>query len=927
MNLFSILYDIIIAPIEYIIEMIFCFVFFNFNSFGVLGAIIGISLAVNILALPLYLKADELQLAERKTQQKMEDRVNRIKKAFRGDEQFMMLSEYYKRNDYHPLYAVRSALSIMIEIPFFIAAYQFLSHCSILEGYGQWIFEDLSKPDGLLTLPFAGGITINVLPILMTLINFVSTAVYTKGAPFREKAQAYILALVFLVILYASPCGLVFYWILNNLFSMFKNVVMQMKKPVYAIYVIYALGVIMLIGMNVFFAVHPERLATTKKVVLVWLTIIWTLLPALKIALTKITGFIQKICMGNATGAGKTGATPLMVSACIALWFLAGLLLPSSVIATSPTEFSFMGSVDSPVSYILSNFTFYFGLFVFWPVCIFKMFQKKVQNLFPVLFFGAAFCAVFNIYLFKSEFGNVTTVFEPENRELYVSSSYSFVWTALLPMVLAGVLLLLAYRYNKLQLLTMAAVILTLTAGILSVKNIADVKGEYEVYARYLEERQTDDSEGELETQFSLTRTGNNVIVLFCDRFASAYFPYLLEQFPELRDSYEGFTYYPNCISFATNTLLGAPAMMGGYEYTPMQMNQREGRLVDLHNESTMVLPVYFDNLGYDVKVVDPPHVNYVWESDYTPFEAYPDIEVCSLINNYKERYEQEYREDYTNVDYGEIGTKNCRLYALTQMLYPPLRNVVGGNGRYYTTDNYAYYEQSYFLRDYAYAFYMPQLTDAENDNDTYTFIEWEITHEYQMLLAPDYRSGMPTEEHPYAGIGSYPENPAIVDPELNIQSYHVNACAILMIADYLDALKEMGVYDNTRIIIVSDHGSVIPTAPFWEMESLPFAANFNPMLLVKDFNSTGEVQTDWTFVTNADTPYLATEGLGAEQVNPFTGQPFALSAPGAVYDVFDGKVSDATFDLEATEFTFYHHFTIRDNIFEEANWTDEGTY
>ena len=101
MNLFSILYDIIIAPIEYIIEMIFCFVFFNFNSFGVLGAIIGISLAVNILALPLYLKADELQLAERKTQQKMEDRVNRIKKAFRGDEQFMMLSEYYKRNDYH----------------------------------------------------------------------------------------------------------------------------------------------------------------------------------------------------------------------------------------------------------------------------------------------------------------------------------------------------------------------------------------------------------------------------------------------------------------------------------------------------------------------------------------------------------------------------------------------------------------------------------------------------------------------------------------------------------------------------------------------------------------------------------------------------------------------------------------------------------
>ena len=227
MTLGSVLYDIIIAPIEYIIELVFCFIFYNFHSFGVLGAIIGISLVVNFLALPLYLKADELQLAERRTQEQMGDRIKRIKKAFHGDEQFMMLSEYYKRNHYHPLYALRSSLSILIEIPFFIAAYHFLSNCVLLNGWSQWIFQDLSQPDGLLVLPIAGGIAINILPIIMTAVNFVSTAVYTKGARFREKAQAYVLALIFLVILYSSPCGLVFYWILNNLFSMIKNMVMN----------------------------------------------------------------------------------------------------------------------------------------------------------------------------------------------------------------------------------------------------------------------------------------------------------------------------------------------------------------------------------------------------------------------------------------------------------------------------------------------------------------------------------------------------------------------------------------------------------------------------------------------------------------------------------------------------------------------------
>lgn len=364
---------------------------------------------------------------------------------------------------------------------------------------------------------------------------------------------------------------------------------------------------------------------------------------------------------------------------------------------------------------------------------------------------------------------------------------------------------------------------------------------------------------------------------------------------------------------------------MGGYEYTPLSMNQREETLVNLHNESIMTLPVWFDRIGYDVKVADPPYANYSWDGDYSPFEQYEDIEVCSLADNYMDRYVQEHREEYTDVDYGRISIKNCRLYAILQMLYPPLRNLLIGDGRYYSTDNSTYYQQESFLKQYAYMTYLPQITDAENDEDTYTFMTLELTHEYQMLLAPDYRSGLPTKEHPYAGIGSYPEDASIVDPEKNQQSYHVNASSLLLLAKYFEALKEMGVYDNTRIIIVSDHGSKIPTAPFWEFNDPLTPSTFHPLLLVKDFYSSGEVRTDMTMRTNADVPYLATEGLGALQVNPFTGNPFTRAEEYSYFDVFGGEIDQRFLDKELYEFDFDAHYTVRDNIFDETNWTDEG--
>lgn len=159
-------YNLIILPIESLIDWLFSFIVNRMSGVGVIGAIFGVSMLINFLALPLYNVAERIRKRERETVKKLSARVAKIKKAFRGDERFMMLQTYYRQNNYHPLYALRGSLSILIEIPFFIAAYHYLSHAEILNGASFLFVSDLGKADALFTLHFgAKAFAVNVLPI------------------------------------------------------------------------------------------------------------------------------------------------------------------------------------------------------------------------------------------------------------------------------------------------------------------------------------------------------------------------------------------------------------------------------------------------------------------------------------------------------------------------------------------------------------------------------------------------------------------------------------------------------------------------------------------------------------------------------------------------------------------------------------------
>ena len=314
MSFSHIILQLFICPLQLIYEFIFALADMMTHSYGL--SILMLSLVMNFMLLPLYRQADAIQDQERMQEKEMSYWVKHIKNTFSGNERFMMLQAYYRQNNYKPYYALKGMLPLLLEIPFFIAAYRYLSTLDALRYMPFGPIADLSLPDGLIRL---GELRVNVLPILMTVINIVSSAIYTKGLRVKDKIQLYGMAALFLILLYDSPSGLVMYWTMNNLFSLIKNAIGKMKNPRAAFgigFVLYAL--IWIPQISVF----GERLPLMMIGVLMQIPlVIWL--------------FRRRIPAKERIRKERTPKLSLYLTGCLLLTLITGFLIPSAVISAS----------------------------------------------------------------------------------------------------------------------------------------------------------------------------------------------------------------------------------------------------------------------------------------------------------------------------------------------------------------------------------------------------------------------------------------------------------------------------------------------------------------------------------------------------------------------------------------------------------------
>ena len=323
--------------------------------------------------------------------------------------------------------------------------------------------------------------------------------------------------------------------------------------------------------------------------------------------------------------------------------------------------------------------------------------------------------------------------------------------------------------------------------------------------------------------------------------------------------------------------------MMGGYEYTPDKLYSSSNR-GSFHNESQLVAPLLFLDAGFEVTMTDPPLPNYSDRGDLSAFDDYPQIAVSELNGKYKQRFFKEI--GYSNKDDADLETKKeARNFALMQALPPLMRNIFN---KFCRTSGDVKYQT--FASAFSALYYLSEITDFNGNGNQYIFIGSDSTHEPSTLKANLLLPAMKEEDEIQLNIS---------DEDERVRTHYMSFLATMKtLGSFFDYLRDNEVWDNTRIIIVSDHGFDFEIEGGLDLK----ATMVNPLFMLKDFNSNEEFTIDYSFMTNADTLDLSIEGLDVSSVNPFSGEEMKIEKDEV--QVYSDNV-----------------YLVRDDIFTESNW------
>jgi YidC/Oxa1 family membrane protein insertase len=200
-------------------------------------AIVLLSLVVKIALTPLSHVATQWQRQVNRTKSALEPGLQHIRQQYRGEERNRMILALHREQGVSIFYTTKSALGFLIQIPVFIAAFHVLNESFGLNGASFGFIPDLAKPDHWLklpvVLPFFGGY-FNAMPLLMTLITLLTSWRFydpslSESLRKSQQRQLYLVALVFFVLFYTFPAGMVLYWTTNNVWQYMKDSVNRLR--------------------------------------------------------------------------------------------------------------------------------------------------------------------------------------------------------------------------------------------------------------------------------------------------------------------------------------------------------------------------------------------------------------------------------------------------------------------------------------------------------------------------------------------------------------------------------------------------------------------------------------------------------------------------------------------------------------------------
>jgi YidC/Oxa1 family membrane protein insertase len=158
-----------------------------------------------------------------KEMQALQPRIEALRKVYKDNPQKLNkeMMALYKEHKVNPF---GGCLPLLLQMPVFFALYQVMMRSIALKGESFLWIKDLAEPDRLFILPFSlpvFGNEVNILPLLMTGLMFLQqkfSFVPSSGSSAdQQKIMMIVMPLMFGLIFYHMPSGLVLYWFFNSL--------------------------------------------------------------------------------------------------------------------------------------------------------------------------------------------------------------------------------------------------------------------------------------------------------------------------------------------------------------------------------------------------------------------------------------------------------------------------------------------------------------------------------------------------------------------------------------------------------------------------------------------------------------------------------------------------------------------------------------
>jgi YidC/Oxa1 family membrane protein insertase len=194
-------------------------------------SIIMLALIVRILLYPFARKALISQQQFLDAQKRMLPELTEIKKNWKGGEQSERILQLYKKHHVSPFAGLKPLLAVLAQVPILIALFQVLGSAYELRDASFLWIPSLAEPDRLFAfgfdIPLLGGY-FNILPFLMSVVTLLSFKL--SPAPSAEKSSRIFqnlflaaMTVMFFLLFYSFPAGMVLYWTIANVFHLLQH--------------------------------------------------------------------------------------------------------------------------------------------------------------------------------------------------------------------------------------------------------------------------------------------------------------------------------------------------------------------------------------------------------------------------------------------------------------------------------------------------------------------------------------------------------------------------------------------------------------------------------------------------------------------------------------------------------------------------------